>query len=202
MNKFSRRWGFLPAAGLALALAGLTPALLGASPDRPDARPAAKSTKATGTARAVATGSRVAGASFGGARVTSIVGAAWNVDNTPIREAVVRLRNVVTGKIEAVAKANEAGQFAFEGVNGGSYVVELVSAAGKIQTVGHVFTISPGETVATFVRVGTKVPWGTAFFNNTANAVSSSAASEGITAIAPTAHCSSPPCGGGGGGGS
>ena len=88
MNKFSRRWGFLPAAGLALALAGLTPALLGASPDRPDARPAAKSTKATGTARAVATGSRVAGASFGGARVTSIVGAAWNVDNTPIREAV------------------------------------------------------------------------------------------------------------------
>lgn len=194
MNKFSRRWDFLPAAALALALAGISPALLGASPDRPDARPTAKAAKAPGTARAVATGSRVAGASFGGMRVTSILGAAWNVDNTPIKEAILRLRNVVTGKIEALATANEAGQFAFENVNGGSYVVELVSASGKIQTVGHVFTIAPGETVATFVRVGTKVPWGTAFFNNTATAVSSSAASEGITAIAPVAHCASPPC--------
>ena len=193
MNKFSGRWDFLPAAALALALAGMTPAVLGASPDRPDARPAAKAAKASGTARAVATGSRVAGAAFGGTRVTSILGAAWNVDNTPIKEANLRLRNVVTGKIEAVAQGNELGQFAFENVNGGSYVVELVTASGKIQTVGHVFTIAPGETVATFVRVGTKVPWGTAFFNNTASAVSSSAASEGITAIASPQYCASPP---------
>lgn len=193
MNKFTGRWDFLPAAALALALAAVTPALLGASPDRPDARPAAKAAKAPGTARPVATGSRVAGASFGGTRVTSILGAAWNVDNTPIKDATLRLRDVVTGKIEAVVKANDAGQFAFENVNGGSYVVELVAASGKIQTVGHVFTIAPGETVATFVRVGTKVPWGTAFFNNTASAVSSSAASEGITAIASPQYCASPP---------
>jgi hypothetical protein len=194
MNKFSGRWDFLPAAALALAMAGMTPALLGASPERPDARPAAKAAKAPGTPRPVATGSRVAGASFGGTRVASILGAAWNVDNTPIKEASLRLRNVVTGKIEALTKADETGQFAFENVNGGSYVVELVTASGKIQTVGHVFTIAPGETVATFVRVGTKVPWGTAFFKNTGNAVASSAASEGITAITPIALCSSPPC--------
>lgn len=198
MNKIATRRGSLPAAALALAFAGLIPVLLGASPDRPDARPAAKAANAPGTPRAVATGSRVAGAAFGGTRVTSILGAAWNVDNTPIKEATLRLRNVVTGKIEAVVKGNEVGQFAFVNVNGGSYVVELVTASGKIQTVGHVFTIAPGETVATFVRVGTKVPWGTAFFNNTASAVSSSAASEGITAIAPVALCSSPPCGRGG----
>jgi hypothetical protein len=167
------------------------PALLGASPDRPDTRPAAKG---AGTPRAVATGSRVPGASSGGARATSIRGAAWNVDNTPIKDANLRLRNVVTGKIEAVTKANEAGEFAFENVNGGSYAVELVTASGKIQTVGHVFTIAPGETVATFVRVGAKVPWGKAFFDNTASAVSSAAASEGITAIAPVPYCSSPPC--------
>ena len=194
MNTFSRRSDFLPAVALAVALAASAPAMLGASPDRPDARPAAKAAKAPGTARPVATGSRVAGASFGGARVTSILGAAWNVDNTPIKQASLRLRNVVTGKIEALTKANEAGQFAFENVNGGSYVVELVTASGKIQTVGHVFTINPGETVATFVRVGTKVPWSTAFFNNTASAVASSAASEGVTAIAPVPYCSSPPC--------
>ena len=43
-------------------------------------------------------------------------------------------------------------------------------------------------------RLGTKVPWGTAFFSNTASSVASAAASEGITAIAPLALCSSPPC--------
>ena len=197
MNKITTRRGSLPAVALALAVAGLAP-VLGASADRPGARPTVTAANAPGAPRAVATGSRAAGASFGGTRVTSVLGAAWNVDNTPIRDAVIRLRNVVTGKIEAVAKANEVGQFAFENVNGGSYVVELVAASGKIQTVGHVFTIAPGETVATFVRVGTKVPWGTALFNNTASAVSSSAASEGITAIAPVAYCSSPPCGGDG----
>jgi hypothetical protein len=193
MNKFSRRRDVLPAAAMALALAVMTPVLLDASSDRPDARPAAKAATAPGIARAVATGSRVAGASFGGTRVTSILGAAWNVDNTPIKAANLRLRNVVSGTIEAMTKANDAGQFAFENVSGGSYVVELVTEAGKIQTVGHVFTIAPGETVATFVRVGTKVPWGTAFFKNTANAVSSSAASEGITAIASPQYCASPP---------
>jgi hypothetical protein len=194
MTMMTRRWHSLPAAAVALALAGLAPAMLAAS-DRPDTRPAAKAAaKGTGTARPVATGSRVAAASFGAARLTSIRGAAWNVDNTPIKDASLRLRNVVTGKIEAQTKANDAGQFAFENVNGGSYVVELVTASGKIQTVGHVFTIAPGETVATFVRLGTKTPWTTAFFNNTASAVASAAASEGITALAPPPLCSSPPC--------
>lgn len=193
MKTLSGRWAFLPAAALALAAAAVSPVALGASPDRPDARPAAKGPKTPGTPRPVAIGAHVAGASFGGTRVTSILGAAWNVDNTPVKEAILRLRNVVTGKIEAVVKGNAAGQFAFENVEGGSYVVELVTATGKIQTVGHVFAIAPGESVATFVRVGTKIPWGPTFFNNTASAVSTSAASEGITAIASPQYCASPP---------
>lgn len=52
-------------------------------------------------------------------------------------------------------------------------------------TVGHAFVIAPGETVATFVRLGTKVPWFHGFFSNAASAVASTAASQGITAIAP-----------------
>ena len=46
-------------------------------------------------------------------------------------------------------------------------------------------SIAPGETVATFVRLGTKVPWFPGFFGNAASAVASTAASQGITAIAP-----------------
>jgi hypothetical protein len=123
-----------------------------------------------------------------GAPRTSIQGMAWAADNTPLRQAHVRLRNVISGRIEATAVADELGQFAFESVEGGSYLVELVNESGKVLVAGHTFTIAPGETVATFVRLGAKVPWFSGFFANSLAAVSSTAAGEGITALAPVAR--------------
>jgi hypothetical protein len=136
---------------------------------------------------------------------TTILGAAWHSDNSPIKRANLRLRNVVSGKIESVARANEAGQFTFENIEGGSYVVELVTDSGHILTVGDVFTIAPGETVATFVRLGPKTPWGTAVFNAAGDiastaategiaAIKSTAAAQGIVGITATGTCQSPPC--------
>jgi hypothetical protein len=177
MRKMTWRlaWTLAPAA----AVAFLSVAPVSAGPGVPARGPAARAVKASS-----------------GSRPTSILGAAWNVDNSPIKQANLRLRDVVSGKVAAVAKGNDAGQFAFANIEPGSYVVELLTDAGRIQTVGHVFTIAPGETVATFVRIGTKVPWGTAFFSNTASAAASSAASQGITAIMPLPKCVSPPgCG-------
>jgi len=125
------------------------------------------------------------GASFGGGAHTAILGTAWTAENNPIKEAHLQLRNVVSGHVDALTVADDSGQFAFENVPAGSYVVELVSDAGKVQVVGHVFSIAPGETVATFVRTSTKIPWFNGFFNNSVQSVASSAASEGVTAIAP-----------------
>lgn len=172
------RWVLVPM--LALAVVSLTAA---------DDRTAGKTASVTTAPGAP----RPAGASFG-PRTTTIRASAWNSDSSPIKGANLRLRNVVTGKIEAVAKANDAGQFTFENVEGGSYVVELVTESGRVIAIGHVFTIAPGETVATFVRVGPKIPWATALFNNTAANVASTAATEGITAIRPAGNCQSPPC--------
>ena len=156
---------------------GLAP-VASARPDRPDV----KSARAPGIAKPV--GAPAAGVTLG-SRATTIMGTAWAADNTPIRLAHLRLRNLVTGRVEATTISNDAGQFAFDNVEGGNYVVELLNEAGKVQVVGHAFTIAPGETVATFVRAGTKVPWFNGFFGNSVSAVSSTAASEGITAIAP-----------------
>jgi Carboxypeptidase regulatory-like domain len=137
------------------------------------------------------TGPRIGGAV--GSRATSIVGVAWNADNSPIPAARVRLRNVVTGTVAATAVANEIGQFTFTAVEPGSYLIELVSERDKILTVGQTFTLAPGETVATFVRLGSKAPWFTGFFGNAAAAVATAAAAAGVTAIAPEAKaCSSP----------
>jgi hypothetical protein len=121
-------------------------------------------------------------------RTTSVLGSAWNADNSPVRGAHLRLRNVLTGSVEATAIANDEGRFAFESIEGGTYVVELVSENGRILTVGHPFTIAAGETVATFVRLGARIPWFEAFFSNAATAATSAAASQGISAIAPVAR--------------
>jgi hypothetical protein len=120
-----------------------------------------------------------------GVRGTSIVGAAWNVDNTPIPGGRVRLRNVTTGKIESAAVTDDLGQFTFTRMDPGSYVIELVSENGKLLSVGQTFTVGPGETVATFIRLGSKAPWFDGFFKNAAAAVAAAAASTGVTAIAP-----------------
>jgi hypothetical protein len=131
------------------------------------------------------------GASAGSGGATSVIGSAWKVDNTPIPGARVQLRNLVTGKVEGIAVADQAGQFTFSRIEGGTYAVELLGENGKIVTVGHAFVIAPGETVATFVRLGTRVPWFSGFFSNAASAVASTAASQGITAIAPVQLCES-----------
>jgi hypothetical protein len=184
-------WPLVPV----VALAFLSAVPLRASADR--------RARANGPARTTATKTTITTppSPAGGTRLgspvdapkTSILGAAWNVDNAPIPQATLRLRDVVTGRAVAVSRANDAGQFAFENIEGGSYVVELLNDAGKVQAIGHIFTIAPGETVATFVRLEAKVPWAVAFFTNTANAVASAAASQGITALAPLGRCVSPP---------
>lgn len=118
-------------------------------------------------------------------RGTAVLGNAWTADNRPIPAARLRLRNLTSGKVDAVTVADDAGRFSFRNIAEGIHVVELVNEVGSVLTVGHVFSIAPGETVATFVRLGTRVPWFAGFFGNAAAAVASSAASQGITALAP-----------------
>ena len=127
-----------------------------------------------------------------GGNAPSIMGAAWTAANTPIAGAHVQLRDVVTGKIRGSAVADEAGRFTFTNIERGTYVVELLDASGKVVTVGHAFVIGPGETVATFVRLGNRAPWFTGFFNNAASTVVSTASSQGIVAVAPVQLPSSP----------
>ena len=96
------------------------------------------------------------------------------------------------GQRAAAGRADETGHFVFTNLESGTYAVELVSETDKILTVGHTFAIAPGETVATFVRLGTKTPWFAEFFGNAAGAVTAVAASQGITTLAPVQLPASP----------
>ena len=50
--------------------------------------------------------------------------------------------NVLTGRIEATTSANQNGAFAFQNVDGGTHVIELVGAGGALSALGSQFTIS------------------------------------------------------------
>jgi hypothetical protein len=98
----------------------------------------------------------------------------------------------VTGRIEAVTAANESGRFSFPGVEGGTYVIELADQMGKVLALGNVFTVAAGETVTTFLRLSTKVPWFRGFFGNAASAVAATASATGVTAFAPEKRAATP----------
>lgn len=122
-----------------------------------------------------------------GVRGTTVMGFAWTATNDPIANATVRLRNVLTGVVEATTTTNTTGEFVFQNVEGGStYVVELLGDDGRVRAVGHPFTVAPGETVATFVRLAVPAPWFTGMFGNTAAGAVSTAAALGVAAIAPS----------------
>jgi len=123
---------------------------------------------------------------------TTIMGFAWTGANEPIAEATVRLRDVLSGAIEALAVTGAGGAFTFLDVEGGTYVVELVDDRDRVVAVGQAFTIGPGQTVATFVRlpvVKARLP---GLFANLGTTVVSTAAGLGIVAVAPPAQAASP----------
>ena len=119
----------------------------------------------------------------------SVQGNVWTARNAPIPHARVRLRNADTGRVAGTAQANEDGRFMFGNVEPGVYFVELVNETGAVLAVGSRFSIGAGETLATFVRLSNSpYAWLTGFFGNAAAAVTSGAASQGITAISATAR--------------
>jgi hypothetical protein len=127
-----------------------------------------------------------------GTRLTTILGAAWHADNTPIPGARLRLRNLHSGRLIAHTVANDSGRFVFDSIEGGSYVIELVSESGKVLATGQSFAVAPGETIATFVRLASRGSWFTEFLSNAAAAAITTASSLGVTAVGNDARDVSP----------
>ena len=133
------------------------------------------------------------GTGTGLGRSTQIMGYLWSSQNSVLTDASVQIRDTVTNTVVDIAKTNSAGEFIFQNVNPGEYVIEYVKeGVGKnaiISAVGHPFTVSPGETVATFVRLSNGLPMLlpnelSNLTTNVATQAATSAATQGVTAIA------------------
>ena len=117
------------------------------------------------------------------ALATIVVGYLWTADSSPIPNATLRLRNVVTGGVEQSVTSDAEGEFTFSDIEGGTYLVEYVDS-GKVLAVGSIFSIAPGETVSTFVRLAEQRRIGGVFMMIGSAAVTA-AASLGVTGVAP-----------------
>jgi hypothetical protein len=151
-----------------------------------------KAASAVRASRAAAMAGRAAQSTSAGlSKSTQIMGYLWTANNGAIPQASVQIRNTVTNVVESVTKTNSAGEFVFQNVNPGEYTIEYVTDSAKhtLLALGHPFTVSPGETVATFVRLSNGLPMllpnelGNVA-NNVASQAITSAASQGVTAVA------------------
>jgi hypothetical protein len=122
----------------------------------------------------------------------TVVGTAWKADNAPLPNARVRLRDVTTGRSVATTKTNASGEFRFERVDPGAYVVELLSDRDRVLAVGELFGLRADDTIATAVRLGADTTWFDGFFGNAAAAALAAASTLGITAVGSTGLPASP----------
>jgi hypothetical protein len=76
-------------------------------------------------------------------RSVRIVGSARTALNQPVPFAVMALRDLRTGRIEARARANQDGHFDFGTFAVGSYVVELLGADGSVIAASNLIGDSP-----------------------------------------------------------
>ena len=146
---------------------------------------AAAAVRASRMAQANTARGAAGAASAAGARSTSVVGYLWTANNAAITDATVQLRNTVTGQIDMFTRTNSVGEFVFNNVDMGSYVIEYTAdSAGRLMALGHPFTVAPGETIATFVRLSSALP---AVLPDVAGNVAASAlqtvASAGVTTV-------------------
>jgi hypothetical protein len=122
----------------------------------------------------------------------TILGNAWRSDGTPLADGSVRLRSVQTGLITGNAATTTNGEFRFDAVESGSYVVELITERGWVLGLGRLFSLGPDETVAIPVRLGTKTPWFSGFFSNAASGALVAASRLGVTAVGSNGPPASP----------
>jgi hypothetical protein len=83
----------------------------------------------------------------------AISGIARAADQRPLIDYVVRLRSLDTGRAVATVRTNTTGEYAFRGVSGGRYAVEIVDATDKIVGTAGPFAISATGARSHVIRV-------------------------------------------------
>ena len=79
--------------------------------------------------------------------LASIAGVATSSTGQPIANVKVQLRDLATGSLAGTTTSSATGTFTFAGLQGGSYAVEVVNAAGQIIATSSSIAVSAGATI-------------------------------------------------------
>jgi len=119
-----------------------------------------------------------------------ISGVAKGQDQRPLANTTVRLRNVANGQLVGATRTNTLGEFSFTGLGQGTYVIEIVDAAGKIIGTSAQISLAAGTmavsgvaitaTAAGAAAAAAAAAGGGAFFASTAGVVVIVAAGAGV----------------------
>jgi len=125
----------------------------------------------------------------------SISGTANDSTGVTVAKATVRLRNLTTNELSGNSMSGVAGEFSFSGLSAGSYVVEVVNAAGEIVGASAPIAVAAGAQVtgvvvaasaAAAAGVGGAATAGVAsagFFTSTAGIVALAAAGAAVAGV-------------------
>ncbi len=114
-----------------------------------------------------------------------INGVAVNSDQTPVPNAIVRLRNLGVNAIEQTITANELGEFSFVAQPGIPYVVEVADSSGRTIAVGDVVVANAGEVAGTKVSVPSGLPVLAGVYGSSLSSIQSRAIGSGLMAVDP-----------------
>ena len=119
----------------------------------------------------------------------TIQGNALNASNSPLADAIVRLRDARFGKLSSTELTDKAGLFAFGLVEPGTYVVELIDRSNVVLATSELLTVGPGETASAIVKLPSRIQAFGGVFSHTvqqALAVTAAAAAAGVLAQSAT----------------
>jgi hypothetical protein len=108
----------------------------------------------------------------------------------------VRLRDARSGRIVATQLTDDAGMFAFRGVDPGTYIVEILGNDSTILAASQLLSVNAGDALSAVVKLPFRIPPFAGFFGHTvwsATVVAAAAASAQVLAAAATS-CVSTPC--------
>lgn len=89
---------------------------------------------------------------FAAAKATgSLTGIARTSAGQPLSDHSVRVRDVRTGDVAATSRTGPNGAFLIPALDTGSYVVEIVDAAGRIVAVSTIAAVAEGRTASVAV---------------------------------------------------
>lgn len=84
---------------------------------------------------------------------TQIIGVVIDIRQIPVAHAKVRLRNLNTGRVEQDAETNDKGEYAFQILEPGTFVVEMVLTDGRIIALSNAGALARYETLQTVVQL-------------------------------------------------